>query len=231
MINKAAIILSRIDSTRFPGKALTDINGLPLLGHCISALHPNKFYDVILATTDRSIDDPLAKISEDIGIKCFRGSTNNVAHRVIRCLDYFNIDQFARINGDSPFINKKLIEEGFKIMDNSSFDFLTNLIPRTFPYGMAVEIFNSKVFKKAYKNFNDKFYQEHITSWFYDNIDKFNPYFVQDPEINAPDVRLVIDTPEDKAIIERILKELTSKPSETSILELIKIYKQIKNQL
>lgn len=186
----------------------------------------------VVLTTDRPIDDPLVEIAQKNGVKYFRGETLNVVKRTFDCINYYNIDIFARLNGDSPFLSKKLLEKGIRLLENSaSYDFITNLFPRHFPYGLSVEVMKASLFKKFYLEIDTPEYQEHITSWFYNNSDKFRLYKMVDPEIQDHDIRLVVDTPEDMANLNHLVKQHPDiNYHNIPVRELIKIYKQTVTQ-
>ncbi len=226
MLKKAAIILARTDSERFPEKALHLINGKTLLEWCISSVYPNNYFAVILATTKREIDNPLVELAKKNNIKYYRGDTDNVAKRILDCADYYNIDIFARVNGDSPFIIKELLIEGMKKVE-SGYDFATNLVPRRFPYGISVEVFNTNIFRQTLYLLKTKDYQEHVTKYFYENINNFKPYFIKYNYGNDHDIRLVVDKKEDTVIISKIIENIKNKTNFT-VNELVEIYKQIK---
>ncbi len=225
MSRKAAVILSRLDSRRFPGKALAPLAGKTLLERCIDALHPAAGFAVILATTDRPLDDPLAAVAERAGIACFRGACDDVARRVGDCLERHGIDLFARVNGDSPFPNKGLISAGFSILEGGGYDFVTNLVPRAFPYGISLEALRSDVFISRCPGFNPH-QREHITAWFYENMDKCRAYFYTYTHGNDHDVRLVVDTPEDREILEKLLAGL-SRNETPSVEEIVRTYRRL----
>ena len=112
MANVAGIVLARMDSSRFPGKALTPIGGIPLLERCLSGVLQSEQFTPILATTARSVDQPLADFAKRMRIPCFRGGLENVYGRVCVCLKEFEVDIFARINADSPFVQAGLLNDG-----------------------------------------------------------------------------------------------------------------------
>ncbi|MCK4662949.1 MAG: hypothetical protein KAT68_08795 [Bacteroidales bacterium] len=225
-MKKAAIILVRLDSERFPNKALHNIKNKPLIEWCIDGLYPNNDFDIILATTDRVVDNPIEEFAKKKNIKCFRGDFNDTAKRIIDAATFYEINVFARVNGDSPFTNRDLLEKGFEAINNEGVDFVTNLIPRNFPYGISVEVFKTNVFKESYKFFTD-FEKEHATTYFYRNISKFNPYLIKYSKGNDHNIRLVIDTPEDKANIEALLNKLAKPFNQYTLEEIINIYKNL----
>lgn len=223
-MNCGAIILARMDSKRFSNKALAKLGDKTLIEWCIDSVVDSERYETILATTDREIDKPLVSIAKSKGIYCFQGALDNVSNRILGCIDKFNLDYFARINGDSPFVRKELLNEGFKIICKKELDFVTNLVPRAFPYGISVEILKSSTFVSNYEKLNSSSHREHITSFFYENFDQFKTYCIRYEYGNDHDVRLVVDTPSDIEHLNKMLiisKDINS----LSISELVKLYK------
>ncbi|HBS85594.1 MAG: hypothetical protein A2W91_14475 [Bacteroidetes bacterium GWF2_38_335] len=225
MHKSAAIILARYDSARLPGKILKTIAGKKLLEWCTAPILNNGHFEVIIATSDRSTDDPIAEFAASAGINCFRGQTDDVAGRILSCAKKYGIDYFARVNGDSPFVNKNLLMKGFGAIENSDCDFVTNLVPRNFPYGVSVEIFRTKVYEKVYNQLKSAEHKEHVSLFFYENINTFNPFFIQYEDGNDHSIRLVVDSPEDVVLMEKLLTGLKGKTQD--LKEIIKAYKQL----
>lgn len=204
MIHAAGIILARMDSSRFPRKALTPVAGIPLLKRCLNGVQRSNSFIPVLATTARPVDDPLADFAKNEGILCYRGDLENIYRRVCDCLSEYRIDIFARINGDSPFVQPDLLNEGLNLLEQQNCDFITNLAPRRFPYGVSVEIFRSEIFLNAEKLLSTPEHKEHITSYFYQNLADIS-YTAIVGETDLSSVRLTIDTPEDLQVVERML--------------------------
>ncbi len=225
------IILARLDSTRFPNKALTQVGGKPLIQHCIDEVKKLKGVRIILATSDRFLDDPLAEIANVNQISCFRGNLVNVAKRVLDCIIEYKIDNFARVNGDSPLIQSKLLIRGFQMMKEGEYDLVTNLLPRRYPYGISVEIISGSTFKGKYSEIaSSTHYSEHITSIFYEQAERFN--ICSFPFEDVPDhsqVHLTVDTAEDKVMMDRLF---ASDPDirDKSIEEIVRQYYKTHNQ-
>lgn len=220
----AGIVLARMDSRRFPGKALTPVGGIPLLERCFSGVLRSRSFSPILATTARSIDQPLADLAESLGIPCFRGDLDDVYLRVCECLKCYEVDIFARINGDSPFVQTELLESGLDLLQRENCEFVTNLVPRRFPYGVSVEILRSELFVRCAKLVKKLQHKEHITSYFYENLDciKYAP-IVEETDLSG--VRLTIDTRKDLDFIEQML---VTEPAlfDQPILNIVELYQK-----
>jgi spore coat polysaccharide biosynthesis protein SpsF (cytidylyltransferase family) len=86
-MKKAIFITVRTDSTRLPNKALLEILGKPTIEMVI--LRAKKVVNadiIVLCTTDRSVDDGIARIAERNGIKYFRGSVEDKLERCMRLI-------------------------------------------------------------------------------------------------------------------------------------------------
>lgn len=226
---KAALILARTDSKRLPNKAISNLGNKKLIQWCIDGVLNTEILEPIIVTSDRAIDLPLIEIAKENNIKYFQGDLQNVAKRVFDCIHFFEVDVFARINGDSPFVNKRLIQDAINILHtNPTTDFVTNLIPRAFPYGLSVEVMRSKTFKQYYSELSTLDFQEHITSWFYQNSDLLNIYELKYGFGNDHEVRFTVDTKEDHAMIENfILNNPTFDFCNVSINELVNKFRNL----
>ena len=195
----AAFILSRLDSTRLPNKALMKLGQNALIEQCIIQASKSECFEPILLTSDRIIDDPLIDVAKKMSIKYYRGSVDNVYERVCGAIQLYDIQYFVRTNGDSPFIRTELYDECLNILIENDLDFVTNLHPRTFPYGIAIEIFDAKIFCQTSIISKNDSYKEHITSYFYDNIDRYRYMnFYNDDYIKGMEtIRLTVDDIQD----------------------------------
>lgn len=198
------IFIARLDSSRLPGKALLDFGKYKLIEWGFVKI--KKFNKIIplIATTNRTLDDPLCELAVKYGIPVVRGDVNNIAGRVVSCLNTFSSDAFVRLNADSPYFQIDLIEKAIHIMENNDFDFVTNLICRTFPYGISIELIKSDVFKEAYAMFNES-HREHIMSYFYQKIKDYSYYSIKN-EFDLSRLRLTVDEPIDAQKFHQALK-------------------------
>lgn len=202
------IIAARTDSTRLPAKVLAQINGLPLIGYVIK--RANRISDLkglVLATTDRIVDDQLAEYAAFHGLSVYRGELDDVALRLLNCAKKYEADYFLRLNGDSPFLDPELIKEGIGYCKDGQADIITNLIDRTFPYGISVEIVKTIAFERAYKNMSFE-QREHVTQYLYENPDQFVFRTLRSSYPELSQARLVVDTEKDMELFKRIAEHL-----------------------
>ena len=217
------IIQARINSARLYRKVLYPINGKTLLEYLITRLTYLKNYKICIATSNQTHDDEIENFCNVRNIKCYRGSLNDVAKRILDAVEHLKAKAFIRINGDSPFIDPKIIDQGIKIYENGKYDLVTNTFPRSFPVGQSVEIVSTSAFQKACKKMSHSDHFEHVTKYFYDNPNDFKiQNFSNDKDLSK--FRLVVDSIEDLERIKLIVSKMTKPIQNYSLDELIDLY-------
>ena len=103
-----AIITTRMNSKRLPGKALVDIAGKPLLQHIIDRARNTEVDDVVVAMDAHSF--PIAEYCGYHGIPYMMGSQYDVLDRLCQAAKGFSADRIVRLWGDSPLIDPYLID-------------------------------------------------------------------------------------------------------------------------
>lgn len=104
-----AIIPSRYESSRFPGKPLIDISGLPMIIRVANQV--NKVLDkkdIYVATDDTRIYN----VVKSYGYNCIMtGNCLTGTDRVVEVSKNINSDIYINIQGDEPLINPNHIEK------------------------------------------------------------------------------------------------------------------------
>jgi spore coat polysaccharide biosynthesis protein SpsF len=221
------IIFARSNSSRLPNKALLNLsNGKKLIEVILNNLNNNDNIQVILATSNNPSDNELVDFVSKLGYNVFRGDLLNVARRAKDCYTYYNLDYFIRVNGDSPFISYSFLKKGIQyIIQNNNVDFVTNLSPRTFPYGISMEIISTKLFSELYSNFNDE-EKEHITKRIYNDIKKISYVNIYSERNYNTNLTLTIDTYNDYIKLNKAL-EMDANLFNRELHEIIKIYEKL----
>ena len=150
------IIFSRMDSNRLPGKALIDIFGRPLLGRVIDrAKHVKGADRVIVATSSRSIDNPIVSFAESESVDVYRGDVDDVAGRALEACKAFDLAKFARICGDRPFFDPELVSRLITMHNELDIDIVTTMFPRTYPPGLTTEIISTDSLERVLSKTRD----------------------------------------------------------------------------
>ncbi|MBE8477514.1 3-deoxy-manno-octulosonate cytidylyltransferase [Streptomyces justiciae] len=102
MLRVAAVIPCRYGSTRFPGKPLAELAGMPLMWHvhqqCLKA---RQVAEAVVATDDERIADACVRL----GIPHrMTGEHATGTDRVAECAEHLDADVIVNVQGDEPFI-------------------------------------------------------------------------------------------------------------------------------
>ncbi len=222
-MKKAAVILARLDSARLPGKALLSLMGMPIIEHALRRIERCRQFDsIILATTGRDVDTPLADFFCSAGGLVYRGGPDevvNVAKRFVSAAKSVGADYALRVNGDSPFPDPWLLQQGVGLIDGSV-DLVTNLVMRTYPYGVSAELVRIDCLEKELPGLTQN-EQEHLTTCFYAHPERFLVRSIPPCPWPKCQTRLTVDEPGDLAVLERVLKALKIPPVEADIPAII----------
>lgn len=109
MTSTAILIPARYGSTRFPGKPLATLNGIPMIRmvyeRCRKAGH-----DVYVLTDDLRIAEKFEPHQVIIDLEDYDNGTERCAGAVaMRTLDDY--DQFVNVQGDMPDVTQEMIEK------------------------------------------------------------------------------------------------------------------------
>jgi len=216
-MNVGAIILSRLDSSRLPGKALRLVHERPLLDYVIELCRLIDGVSVIvLATSDRPVDDPIAEFADKAHIHCVRGSEKDVAGRFLASMEQFELDAALRVNGDSPLNDPRLLSRGVDTMKSGKYDLVTNVPGRTYPFGMSLEVILRSAMRDAYASFSDAGCFEHVTKYFYDHPQHVRICKILSERPDFAGVQLSVDTKVDLMRFSWLVKQLNGPPSSFS---------------
>lgn len=222
-----AIIQARMNSKRFPGKVLCEINGKPLLAYLIETVKQCRSLGAIfVATSAERSDDAVQDFCSRSNVPCFRGGQNNVAGRFKDILEIRRTSFFVRLCGDSPLLDFRLIDDAVRLYESGHYDVVTNLFPRSFPKGQSVEVLNTDTYLSAYEQFDREEDFEHVTKFFYRNAEGLRIRNVALKE-NLSEVNLSVNTSDDLEIFERIISHMHRAHWTYELKEIVELYNQV----
>lgn len=137
-----AILQVRMTSPRLPGKAMEPLRGEPMVWRQVERLRLARTVSkIVVATSDDGADDPLASFLVARGQTVFRGASENLSRRFMRCVEAAGpVSHVVRIKGDSPFVDPAIIDETVRLALSSKAAYASNRVQRTHPKGLEVEV-------------------------------------------------------------------------------------------
>lgn len=143
------LVQARMGSKRLPGKALLPLGGKPVITQIVERLSGMPEVPVIVATSIATADDALARECKERGFLFTRGDEEDVLGRFLEAARRFKLKTVVRITGDSPLVDRGVIERMLAEFLSGDFDYYSNLRPRTMPRGFGCEIFGRTLLEKA----------------------------------------------------------------------------------
>lgn len=201
-----AVIQARLGSERLPGKVLKPLGDKPVLEHVVDRVRRSgAFDDVVVATTDRELDDPLAQAAQELGVKVARGSEQDVLSRFILAIDMVGADALARITADCPVIDPDLLAAMAERFATEGCDYLSNALVRTYPRGLDAEFLTVEALRTAAAEGTEPHHREHVTPFIYQHRDRFRIVDFVDREDHS-DWRWTLDTEEDYVLLRNLVE-------------------------
>jgi len=106
------LITARLKSTRLPNKLLKKVQGENFMTLMIKRLKlSNELSEIVVCTSQNPQDDPLEEIARTQGVKCFRGSEEDVMLRLYEAAKKYNLDYVINMTADCPLLPYELIPE------------------------------------------------------------------------------------------------------------------------
>ena len=205
------VVQARMESTRLPGKVMADIQGRPMIQRVVDRLRRAESVDlVVVATSDRAADDVLADYCAAHAIECFRGSADDVLDRFHRAAAHYGAGAVARITGDCPLIDPRVVDRVVETFRRTGDQYVTNTLRCTFPDGLDVEVFSADALTQACRDARLPAEREHVTPYLRTS-GRFSTRNVENEvDLSARDLRWTVDHPEDLEFVRAVYARLES---------------------
>jgi spore coat polysaccharide biosynthesis protein SpsF len=109
-------------------------------------------------------------------------------------------DTVVRITSDCPLIDPALIDQVIDTYEKGDSDYVSNMLPPTWPYGMAVEVFSAVALAQAHAEATQPYEREHVTPFLYGHPERYRLLNVASP-VDLSHHRWTVDTPEDYELV------------------------------
>jgi len=105
-----AIIPARYGSTRFPGKPLALINGLPMIQHVCQRIANAKLVDRVIVATD---DARIATVVDSFGgeVVMTRTDHSTGTDRLAEVAEQIEAELIVNVQGDEPLIDPRMVDQ------------------------------------------------------------------------------------------------------------------------
>ncbi|KGR90100.1 acylneuraminate cytidylyltransferase [Ureibacillus massiliensis 4400831 = CIP 108448 = CCUG 49529] len=222
------IIQARMGSSRLPGKVLKALGDTDVLSYDIARCRAIKgVSEVIIATSELSQDDAIAKWCEEHNVAYFRGSEDDVLDRYVQCAKGYNPDYVMRVTSDCPFVDYEMASEIVSLMEKERKDIV--LVDGDLPRGLVVELISFEALQRIHSIGKENRHREHVTYYAYEFPNEFKSVTYNAPSNRiAPELRITLDTEEDYALLYEIAKHFNNPlVSSAEVIQFLKQHPEI----
>jgi spore coat polysaccharide biosynthesis protein SpsF len=199
------ILQARLGSSRLPGKALRPIAGTTLLARCLERLLAGGAAPIVLATTERDEDDAIDREAARVGVPCLRGADEDVLARFAFVVETLTPAYVVRATADNPAVDIDAPARALAHLRRGGVDYV---VEQGLPVGAAVEGMRADALLRAAAEAVDPDDREHVTPYLKRPERRFRVLMPPAPShLRAPSLRLTVDTPEDLAFMESVLRQ------------------------
>jgi spore coat polysaccharide biosynthesis protein SpsF len=199
------IVQARMGSRRLPGKVLVDLCGAPILTWLVERVAASERVGaVVVATTTDPADDAVEKLAGELEVGCFRGHPRDVLGRFSAAAAAFEAEVVVRVSGDSPFLDAVPVDAVLADFSAGGADLVENHRRPGWPVGTAAEALSRGTLERIVASTHEPRHREHVTIYAYEASDITTRHVAPAPELEAPDLRLCVDTDSDLRRLRRI---------------------------
>lgn len=203
-----ATIEARMTSKRLPGKVLLPVYNSHMLDVLVKRLKQvQALNDIVLATTTNPEDDVLVDYAVNNDLHFYRGSEENVMSRVLEAARSVQADVIVEITADCPIIDPGIIEQVIQTYLYNKADYVNNVIVRSYPDGMDVQVFSYAVLEKSFSLTSDPEDLEHVSLHICRHPELFRHINLIAPkDLYWPGLGLTLDEPDDYKLLRKIIE-------------------------
>mgnify|MGYP001617176243 CR=1 FL=1 len=228
MRNDLAIVLTaRMNSTRLPGKAMSEVGGKPLLYWIIERL--KTIGNVVLSATTDVADEPMLAIADICQIPHVRSKAGDVvsAMNVALQLHYPKAKFVLRGLGDCPLMAGELIERMCEVMQKQRAEvFQWALAPSILPvYGSRESPYSRAAWQRIVMHATVR---EHIDTFYHEHRGTFRTVYHEPPDnVYFRPYRLEIDWLEDLQMFRAIADGISLRAPVTKIIKWLDNHQEV----
>lgn len=120
-MSSIVIIPARYDSTRFPGKVLYPLKGIPVIQHVYQKAKLSKLADEVLVATDsKEIYNKVVSFGGKVVMTDKRHQSGT--DRIAEVATTVNYDIIVNVQGDEPLINSEMIDQVIVLLEDKRAD-------------------------------------------------------------------------------------------------------------
>jgi spore coat polysaccharide biosynthesis protein SpsF len=205
------VVSARMASSRCPGKALAPLAGRPLLEVLLERMAEVRgVHEVVLATSTRAENDPLAELAHRAGFEAFRGDEDDVLRRHLDCAHAYGADHVVRVTGDNPLTDVETTEALVARHQADGADY-TYVPGDALLMGILSEVISVRALSRSWEKGEARHRSELVTLYIKEHPQEFAIVTLELPRgLYRPEYRLTVDEPEDVRLMQEVFARLSA---------------------
>jgi spore coat polysaccharide biosynthesis protein SpsF len=203
------IIQARCSSTRLPNKVLKKLHNKSVLTHIIERVrYCEHVQNIIVATTNKEIDDVIIEECIKTDIQYFRGSEEDVLERYYHAAKQYQTEYVVRLTADNLFTDIESLNMLIQECSNTNYDYMKT--HHFLPLGTGCEMMTFQALERAFVESRKPTDREHVTPYIYQHPSLFRIGEQKYCSLknDCSKIRLTLDTLEDWDLCSRIFDAL-----------------------
>jgi spore coat polysaccharide biosynthesis protein SpsF len=197
-----------MNSTRLPFKVMDTIAGKPMLQQIIDRVKRAELVNcIVVATTTKEVDNPIVELAWKSGIESYIGSELDVLDRYYCAAKEFGADVIVRVTADCPLVDPFVMDKVIRRYLVGDCDYAANVLKRTYPDGLDVEVFSYVALKRAWEESRWESEREHVTPYIWKNSAKFRLVNVEN-YVDLSNLRWSVDEKKDMELVRQVYSHL-----------------------
>jgi len=151
--------------------------------------------EVVVVTSTRPLDDPLAHFCDDFQVACcrLRDTTIDECCQAARRL---HASVIVRLIPNCPLIDPQLVDQAVRTLHAGKFDYVANTLERTYPAGLDVEVVSRAALERACREAPNGRLLTDAPTYIAQHPDRFRLHNLRSPEDRSA-LRWTVETAED----------------------------------
>ena len=213
------LVSVKTSSKRLPKKCLLPFGNENVITHVVKRAQ-NYGIEPIVCTSSDSSDDIIQKISDDIGVRCFRGSLINKMKRWLDCAKKFDLNEFHSIDADDPFFDGDLMIKSMNYLNDNNLDVVCPTKSSSMGSASVGYSLKTKILEESLKNISVDTDTEMIWNYL-KKIKNIKIKALPEPSKSLKKIRLTLDYQEDYWLLSSIVRILGNNASRKEVENLL----------
>ncbi len=220
-----ATLACRSESSRLYGKPLQPVGDRPIIQHLIDRLRRVRAIDeIVLAISEGPSVGVFTDYAEREGLAYVVGPEKDVLGRLILAADHVGADIVVRATTENPYVYWENLERLIHDHIEQGAD-LT--VTEHLPFGAFLEVISVEALRRAHRHGEDRHRSELCTLFIAENPGLFKIRRIPaPPEVDAPDLRLTVDDPQDLVVVRTLWNALHREGHLITIPEIVQFLRE-----